>query len=64
MRSRSSAPAEPVPGYATTLHLVGDRVACAGCERVDFAVRFLNGGVPVCEDCEPTGVGNVAQGEV
>ena len=41
-----------VPAYATTCHLVGDRVACASCDHLAYAVRFVAEDVPVCEDCE------------
>ena len=63
MRSRSSAPAEPVPRYATTLHLVGDRVMCARCEWADLEVRFVAADLPLCENCERAGLGNPTQGE-
>jgi hypothetical protein len=41
-----------VSSYATTCHLVGDRVACASCDHLDHAVRFVAEDLPVCEDCE------------
>ena len=41
-----------VPAYATTCHLVGDRVACASCDHLAHAVRFVAEDLPVCEDCE------------
>ena len=40
------------PHYATTDHLLGDRVVCAFCDRVDFQVRFVAEDLPLCEDCE------------
>ncbi len=40
------------PPYATTDHLLGDRVVCVFCDRVDFQVRFIAEDTPLCEDCE------------
>ena len=47
-----SAACRPSPRYATTDHLLGDRVICAFCDRVDFQVRFIAEDLPLCEDCE------------
>ena len=60
MSSRSSALAEPITCSATTLHLLGDRIICALCERVDLSVRFVAADLPRCEDCEAAGVGDEA----
>ena len=32
--------------------LLGDRVICAFCDRVDLQVRFIAEDLPLCEDCE------------
>ena len=40
------------PRYATTFHLLGDRVICAFCGLADHAVRFIAEDLPLCEDCE------------
>ena len=52
MRSPSSAPTAPAPGYATTMHLLGDRVICSFCGLADHAARFIGEDVALCEDCE------------
>ena len=43
---------EPSLHYATNDHLLGDRVVCGFCDRVDFQVRFIAEDLPLCEDCE------------
>ncbi len=58
MRSRSSAPAEPIPRAATTTYLLGDRVVCAFCDLADHAVRFVAEDLPLCDDCESNGSGD------
>ena len=43
---------DAVPAYATTCHLVVDRVVCASCGHLAHAARFVAEDVPVCEDCD------------
>ena len=47
-----SAARRPSPRYATTDHLLGDRVICDFCGLADHAVRLIAEDLPLCEDCE------------
>ena len=52
-----------LPHPASTLQLIGDRVVCAFCDRVDFQVRFIGEDLPLCEDCEAHGPDQIEEAE-
>ena len=47
-----TAARRPSSRYATTEHLLGDRIVCAFCGLADHAVQFIAEDLPLCEDCE------------
>ena len=62
--STTSGPASPLfLPPTTTMALLGDRVICAFCDRIDFQVRFIAEDLPVCEDCEAHPPDEAEEGE-